>query len=124
MPKLTPIHPGEILAEEFLAPLGISQYRIAVDLGVPPRRINEIVLGRRGISADTALRLAHYFGNSGEFWMNLQSRFDLLVEQDRIGSALAKAPRHDSARLTAAQARIPYSGSKAKVARTSARRRS
>ncbi len=123
MPKLSPIHPGEVLAEEFLVPLGISQYRIAVDLGVPPRRINEIVLGRRGISADTALRLAHYFGNSGEFWMSLQSRYDLLVEQDRIGSSLAKAPRHDPARLTAAQARIPYGEARPKVARTSARRR-
>ena len=108
MPKLPPIHPGEVLAEEFLAPHGISQYRLAVDLGVPPRRINEIVLGRRGISADTALRLAHYFGNSGEFWMNLQARFDLLVEQDRIGGSLAKAPRHEPARRTAAQERAPY----------------
>jgi len=124
MPKLSPIHPGEILAEEFLAPLGISQYRLAVDLGVPPRRINEIVLGRRGISADTALRLAHYFGNSGEFWMNLQSRYDLLLEQDRIGLSLAKAPRHDPARQTAAERKAaPYGTPKTKVARNSAKRR-
>lgn len=125
MPKLAPIHPGEILNEEFLAPLGISQYRLAVDLGVPPRRINEIVLGRRGISADTALRLAHYFGNSGEFWMNLQSRYDLLLEQDRIGVSLANAPRHDTPRQTAAQRRTaPYGAPKTKVGRTSAKLRS
>ncbi len=123
MPKLPPIHPGEILHAEFLAPLGVSQYRLAVDIGVPPRRINEIVLGRRGISADTALRLAHYFGNSGEFWMNLQSRYDLLVEQDRLGSSLATAPRHDSARLTAVQGRAHYNGPKRKAARSSHRRR-
>ncbi|MBK7661669.1 MAG: HigA family addiction module antidote protein [Betaproteobacteria bacterium] len=101
MPKLPPIHPGEILAEEFLAPHGLSQYRLAVDLGVPPRRINEIVLGCRSISADTALRLAHYFGNSAEFWMQLQSRYDLVHAQDRIGLALAKAPRNNTPRVTA-----------------------
>ncbi|HQW37162.1 MAG TPA: HigA family addiction module antitoxin [Usitatibacteraceae bacterium] len=117
MTKLSPIHPGEILSEEFLAPLGISQYRVAVDLGVPPRRINEIVLGRRGISADTALRLAHYFGNTGEFWMNLQARYDLLVEQGRIGASLAKAPRHDPIRHAAAQDRAPYGSRKMKSTR-------
>lgn len=124
MPKFPSIHPGEILQEEFLAPLGVSQYRLAIDVGVPPRRINEIVLGRRGISADTALRLAHYFGNSGEFWMNLQSRYDLLVEQNRLGSSLATAPRHDSARVTTAQARAPYRGKKAKFAGKPTRKRS
>ena len=103
MPKLAPIHPGEILNEEFLSPFGVTQYRLAVDLGVPPRRINEIVLGRRAISADTALRLAHYFGNSAEFWMSLQSRYDLLLEQDRIGASLANVPRLDPSRQTAAQ---------------------
>lgn len=124
MPTSTPIHPGEILAEEFLAPLGLSQYRLAVDLGVPPRRINEIVLGRRGISADTALRLAHYFGNSGEFWMNLQSRHDLLVEQDRIGKSLAGAPRHDPARPHAAQVRARYvTKGRSKTARKAAARK-
>ena len=86
--KLAPIHPGEVLAEEFLAPLGLSQYRLAQDLSVPPRRINEIVHGKRGISADTALRLARYLGTSPQFWLNLQARYDLEVEQDRLGSRL------------------------------------
>lgn len=78
-----PIHPGEILDAEFLQPLGLTQYRVALDIGVPPRRINEIVLGKRAISADTALRLSDYFGNSAEFWMNLQVRYDLERERDR-----------------------------------------
>lgn len=75
-----PIHPGEVLLEEFLAPLGISQYRLAKAIAVPPPRINEIVHGRRGISPDTALRLARALGTSDRFWMNLQTRFDLDVE--------------------------------------------
>lgn len=83
-----PIHPGEILAEEFLGPLGISQYRLAMSLNVPPRRINEIVHGKRRISADTALRLARYFGTSDRFWMNLQNRYDLEIERDRLGNDL------------------------------------
>ncbi len=86
--KIAPIHPGELLAEEFLGPLGISQYRLARDLKVPPRRINEIVLGKRRISADTALRLSRYFGTSDEFWLNLQARHDLEVERDRLGKRL------------------------------------
>lgn len=86
--KLTPIHPGEILLEEFLEPLGVSQYRIAKDIGVPPRRINEIVHGNRAISADTALRLARYFGTSERFWLNLQTRYELEVERDRLGDRL------------------------------------
>lgn len=86
--KLLPIHPGEILLEEFLQPMGISQYRIAKDIGVPPRRINEIVHGKRGISADTALRLSRYFGMSERFWMNLQSRYDLEIEKDRLAGRL------------------------------------
>ena len=86
---ITPIHPGEILAEEYLAPLGVSQHRLAGAIGVPPRRINEIVHGKRRISADTALRLARYFGTSERFWINLQSRYDLEVERDRIGPSLA-----------------------------------
>ena len=86
MAKLKPIHPGEILMEEFLKPLNMSQYRLAVDIGVPPRRINEIALGKRGVTADTALRLAHYFGISPQFWMNLQTRYDLQTEEDRIGT--------------------------------------
>lgn len=88
--KLAPIHPGEILLEEFLEPLGLSQYRLAKDLSVPPRRINEIVQGKRAISADTALRLARYFRTTDRFWLNLQSRFDLEVERDRLGSRLAR----------------------------------
>ena len=86
MAKLKPIHPGEILMEEFLKPFNMSQYRLTVDIGVPPRRINEIALGKRGITADTALRLAHYFGTSPQFWMNLQARYDLQTEEDRIGT--------------------------------------
>jgi addiction module HigA family antidote len=86
--KLPPIHPGEILLEEFLSPLGISQYRLAKEISVPPRRINEIVRGLRSISADTALRLARYFGNSEQFWLNLQTRFDLETEKDRLGNRL------------------------------------
>ena len=91
--KREPIHPGEILNEEFLKPMDISQSRLAVDIGVPPRRINEILHGKRSISANTALRLALYFGTSAEFWMNLQSRFDLEIERDRSEKELAKQVR-------------------------------
>jgi addiction module HigA family antidote len=86
--SMAPIHPGEVLLEEFLTPLGITQHRLAVALNVPPRRINEIVHGTRRISADTALRLARYFGTSERFWMNLQGRFDLEVQRDRIADVL------------------------------------
>ena len=89
MPKLPPIHPGEVLLSEFLEPLGLSQYRLAKDIRVPPRRVNEIVLGKRGITADTALRLSRYFGTSDRFWLNLQVRFELEVERDRVGSRIA-----------------------------------
>jgi addiction module HigA family antidote len=88
--KLDPIHPGEILVEEFLVPLEISQYRLAKDMSVPPRRINEIVHGKRGISADTALRLSRYFGTSERFWINLQSHYDLELEKDKLGPRLEK----------------------------------
>jgi antitoxin HigA-1 len=88
--KLPPIHPGEVLQEEFLAPLGITQYRLAKEVNVPPRRINEIVRGQRAISADTALRLARYFRTSERFWLNLQSRYDLEAEKDRLGSRLQR----------------------------------
>jgi addiction module HigA family antidote len=88
--KLPPIHPGEILREEFLSPLGVSQYRLAKETSVPPRRINEIVRGSRAISADTALRLARYFGTSERFWLNLQARYDLEVEKDRLGRRLQR----------------------------------
>ena len=87
-PKLTPIHPGEVLLHDFLDGLGLSQYRLAHDITVPPRRINEIVHGKRAISADTALRLARYFGTSPQFWLNLQSRYDLDIEQDKLGARL------------------------------------
>jgi len=83
-----PVHPGEILLEEFLQPLGVSQYLLAKEIQVPARRINEIVHGQRRISADTALRLARFLGTSERFWINLQSRYDLEVEKDRIGDAL------------------------------------
>lgn len=87
-PKLPPVHPGEVLFEDFLVPLGLSQYRLAHDLSVPPRRINEIVHGKRAVTADTALRLARYFGTSERFWLNLQARHDLEVERDRLGPRL------------------------------------
>jgi addiction module HigA family antidote len=88
-----PIHPGEILAAEFLAPLEVSQYRLAKDISVPPRRINEIVHGKRAISADTALRLARYFGTTERFWLNLQARFDLETQRDELGPRLEKEVR-------------------------------
>lgn len=88
--SIAPIHPGEVLAEEYLAPLGLTQHRLAVAVGVPPRRINEIVHGKRRVSADTALRIARYFGTSERFWMNLQGRYDLEVERDRLASVLAE----------------------------------
>ena len=88
--KLPAIHPGEILLEEFLNPLGISQYQLAKDISVPPRRINEIVHGQRSITADTALRLARYFRTSERFWLNLQSRYDLDVEKERLGRRLER----------------------------------
>jgi len=86
--KLPPTHPGEVLFEEFLKPLGVSQYRLAKDVNVPARRINEIVHGKRSITADTALRLSRYFGTSDRFWINLQSRYDLEIEKDRLGPRL------------------------------------
>ena len=89
-PVMTPVHPGEILLEEFLEPLGISQYRLAKDISVPPRRINEIVHGKRSISADTALRLARFFGTSDRFWLNLQVRYDLEIVKERLGSKLQR----------------------------------
>ena len=88
--KLSPVHPGEILLEEFLKPMGISQYRLAKDINVPPRRINEIVHGTRSVTADTALRLSRYFGTTERFWLNLQTRYDIEVEKDRLGDALER----------------------------------
>lgn len=85
---LASVHPGEILLEEFLEPMGISQYRLSKDISVPPRRINEIVHRNRAVTADTALRLARYFGTSERFWLNLQTAYDLEVERDRLGDRL------------------------------------
>ena len=90
MKKIDPIHPGEVLLEEFLGPMDISQYRLAKDISVPARRINEIVHGKRSITADTALRLGRYFGTSAQFWMNLQDHFDLEIQLDKIGDRLDK----------------------------------
>jgi len=86
--RFAPVHPGEILLEEFLQPLGISQYRLAKDISVHPRRINEIIHGKRSISADTALRLSRFFGVSERFWLNLQARYDLEVEKDKLEGRL------------------------------------
>jgi len=86
--KLPPIHPGEILKEEFLEAMGISQYRLAKDISVPPRRINEIVHGKRAITADTALRLGRFFSMSPQFWLNLQTRYDLEVTEDQLDNRL------------------------------------
>ena len=88
--KPPPVHPGEILMEEFLKPLGISQYRVSKDIHVSARRVNEIAHGHRAISADTALRLARYFGTSERFWLNLQARYDLDIEKDRLGNRLLR----------------------------------
>ena len=88
--RMPPIKPGEVLLEEFLKPMGISQYRLAKDISVPPRRINEIVHGKRAITANTALRLSQYFGTSERVWMNLQTRYDLEIEKDRLSDRLAK----------------------------------
>ncbi|MHB8449284.1 MAG: HigA family addiction module antitoxin [Mycobacteriales bacterium] len=85
-----PVHPGEVLLTDYLEPLGVTQHRLAVALGVPPRRINEIVHGKRGITADTALRLARFFGTSERFWINLQSRYEIEVERDRLVGTLDK----------------------------------
>jgi len=86
--KLSPIHPGEILLEDFLVPMSISQYRIAKDISVPARRINEIVHGTRAITADTALRLGKFFGMSPQFWLNAQAKYDLEIQRDKIGDRL------------------------------------
>lgn len=97
MNHLPNIHAGEVLLEEFLKPLSLSQNRIAREIGVPPRRINEIVLGKRGVSADTALRLARYFGTSEQFWMGLQADFDLEQARHCLGARLKKEVRHHAA---------------------------
>jgi len=88
--RLAPVHPGEILLEDFLVPLGLTQYALARGLSVPPRRINEIVLGKRAVSADTALRLGRFFGTSERFWLNLQTIYDVAIERDRLRSRLTR----------------------------------
>lgn len=88
--KKKPVHPGEILMEEFLEPLGITQYRIATDIGVQPTRINQIVKGRLGISADTALRLGKYFNMTAQFWLNLQATYDLETARDKLADKIDK----------------------------------
>jgi addiction module HigA family antidote len=90
---MPPVHPGEILLHEFLEPMKLSQYALAQSVGVPPRRINEIVLGKRSVSADTALRLGRYFGMEPQFWLNLQSRYDLDVAKDELGARLESEVR-------------------------------
>lgn len=105
-----PIHPGEILLEEYLLPLGISQYRLAKETEVPPRRINEIVHGKRAITADTSLRLAKFFGTSEQFWLNLQARHDLQLERDRLAGTLRRihlfeVPAGKSSGVTATERR-------------------
>lgn len=91
--KLSPIHPGEILLEEFIKPMNLSQNRLAIDIGVDARRINEIVLGKRAVTADTALRLSRFFGNSPQFWMGLQTQYDLDVAEDQLGKRLEREVR-------------------------------
>ena len=87
--KIDPIHPGEVLMEDFIGGFGITQHKLAVSIGVPPRRINEIVHGKRGITADTAIRLARYFGTSEELWMNLQSNYELRLERRALRDKVA-----------------------------------
>jgi len=91
--KLAPVHPGEVLLEEFLKPMGISQNQLALSIGVPARRVNEIVLGKRRITADTALRLARFFGTSSRFWLGLQTDYDLDVAADRLSGRLEREVR-------------------------------
>ncbi len=95
--KLHSVHPGEVLLEEFLKPLGLSQNRLALNIGVPPRRINEIVLEKRKVTADTALRLARFFGTSSEFWLGLQSQYDLDIAAEALGERLEKEVKEYSA---------------------------
>jgi len=93
MKRFAPVHPGEVLLEDFLEPLGLTQYRLAKSLTVSPRRVNEIVHGKRAVTADTALRLARFFGTSERFWLNLQTSYDLEIERDRLGDRLRKDVR-------------------------------
>ena len=112
--KLLPVHPGEVLLEEFLKPMGLSQNRLALDIGVPPRRINEIVLGKRSITADTALRLACYFGNSPQFWLGLQRDYDLDIAKDILGDRLKREVRVS---VMVREGRVPYGKSSRRAPR-------
>ena len=91
--KLSTIHPGEVLLEEFIKPMNLSQNRLAIDIGVDARRINEIVLGKRAVTADTALRLSRFFGNSPQFWLGLQTQYDLDIAEDQLGKRLDREVR-------------------------------
>ena len=91
--NLSPVHPGEVLLEEFILPMNLSQNRLAIDIGVDARRINEIVLGKRAVTADTALRLSRFFGNSPQFWMGLQTQYDLDIAEDQLGKRLDREVR-------------------------------
>ena len=122
MARLTPIHPGEVLLAEFLGPLEISQYRLAKETGVPPRRINEIVLRKRAVSADTALRLARFFGTSELFWLNLQARYDLDVQRTKLGSRLNAVRLFSPARTAAARKTAVARGARAKGSRSNSRK--
>jgi len=112
--KLQPVHPGEVLSEEFLKPMGLSQNRLALDISVPPRRINEIVLGKRSITADTALRLARYFGNSPQFWLGLQREYDLDIAEDTLGDRLI---REVQVSAMVREGRVPYGKSSRRAPR-------
>ncbi len=103
--KIPPVHPGQVLLEEFMKPMGLSQNRLALEIGVPPRRINEIVLGKRSITADTALRLARYFGASSQFWLGLQSDYDLDIAAESLGERLEREVRVSA---VVREGRVPY----------------
>jgi antitoxin HigA-1 len=105
MKELPPIHPGEVLLEDFMKPLGLSQYRVAIDIGVAPLRISQIVRGKRGITAETALRLARYFGTTPGIWLRLQARYELEVAQQRYGKQIDRQIKARSVVCTAAQTR-------------------
>ena len=112
--ELHPVHPGEILLEEFLKPMGLSQNRLALDIGVHARRVNEIVLGKRSITADTALRLARYFGNSPQFWLGLQRDYDLDVAAETLGERLK---REVQLCAMVKEGRVPYGTSNRRTSR-------
>jgi addiction module HigA family antidote len=112
--ELHPVHPGEVLLEEFLKPMGLSQNRLALDIGVPPRRINEIFLGKRSITADTALRLGRYFGNSPQFWLGLQRDYDLDIAAEALGERLE---REVQVFAMVRDRRVPYGASSRRTSR-------